>query len=266
MLRRSLTLCAAVALCGGLCQTAFAADMATKAAPFVAAPAPVVNWTGLYIGGNAGAGFGQNDWTLNAPGIPAGPLTFPSLPMSGFLGGFQGGYNWQSPGGVWGMPVVLGIEGDFDWANLSGSGQCTLAGAFGGFNVNCNVKENWIADVTGRVGFGADKALIYVKGGVAWANNNYSGTLLPIFVGIPVTASETKVGGLLGAGVEYALTPNWSAKIEYDFIDFGSSTNTLTVGGTVISPALLNLGARETVSEVKFGINYRFWGWPATVQ
>ena len=67
------------------------------------------------------------------------------------------------------------------------------------------MKENWIADVTGRVGFIADRALIYVKGGVAWTQNNYTGTLLPLAVQIPATASETKVGGLLGVGVEYAI-------------------------------------------------------------
>ena len=244
---RIVTFLAATAFGFAGIQAASAADMGLplKTPP---PPAAVWTWTGFYIGANGGAGFGQVDPSLNWFS-GAFTETLPSHGISGFLGGGQVGYNWQMPN----APVVLGIEGDFDWAGLNGTTSCPL----GFIPMSCNTKENWIADVTGRVGFIADKALIYVKGGVAWAQNNYTATM-PFDT---FTASETKVGGLLGAGVEYAITPSWSAKIEYDFIDFGSSANNLTSANFgPIPPTFVNLGVSETVSEVKFGLNYR-WNW-----
>ncbi len=252
---RIITLLAATAFGFAGIQAASAADMGL---PLKAPPPPpaVWSWTGFYIGVNGGAGFGQADESLNFPGIGFGSTAINSQPISGELAGGQIGYNWQIPS----MPVVLGIEGEGDWANLTGSGPCNVN--YFGFiaGVNCNVKTNWIADVAGRVGFTADRALIYVKGGVAWAGNQYNGTIFPLVGQIPVTASETKVGGLLGVGVEYAVIGNWSAKLEYDFIDFGSTNNAMTIGGVAVPSTIVNLGVRETVSEVKFGINYR-WNW-----
>ncbi len=252
---RIVTLLAATAFGLAGIQAASAADMGLplKAPP---PPPPAWTWTGFYIGGNAGAGYGQVDQQLNFPGPGFGPMAFDSQPISGFLGGAQLGYNWQMPN----APVVLGIEGEWDWAGLSGTAPCNL-NFFGAIvGMNCNVQENWIADVAGRIGFTADRALIYVKGGVAWAGNQYNGTIFPLVGQIPVTASETKVGGLLGVGVEYAVIGNWSAKLEYDFIDFGSTNNAMTIGGVAVPSTIVNLGVRETVSEVKFGINYR-WNW-----
>ena len=99
---------------------------------------------------------------------------------------------------------------------------------------NCNVKHDWVADITARLGVVAfDKALVYVKGGAAWTDGKYSvGNSITIpppgilgFVGTlaaNASASNTPVGGLLGMGIEYGFLPNWSAKIEYNFIDFGT--------------------------------------------
>jgi outer membrane immunogenic protein len=238
-----------------------AADMPLKGPP-PPPPAPWT-WTGFYIGVNGGAGFGQVDQQLNLPFISDSAfLPLVSQPISGFLAGGQIGYNWQLPT----YPIVIGIEGEGDWADLHGSASCPLA-AFGfAFAMQCNVRANWIADVAGRVGFTLDqnRALIYVKGGVAWEGNDYKAVLAPVFIHFPFTESETKVGGLLGMGVEYAFLPNWSAKIEYDFIDFGTSTNQICAGFAPCFPIptnVINVGVRETVSEVKFGVNYRFSGW-----
>ncbi len=222
---------------------------------------------GFYIGGNGGAGFGTTETNANlGPAITTitgTPVAF-NLPISsqtfnGFLAGGQVGYNWQA-----GF-VVLGLEGDFDWANMKGSTPCVVVFA-------CTVSHDWIADITARVGVVAfDKALVFIKGGVAWEESKYAlGNSISIggigTFAANASASSTQVGGLLAMGIEYAFLPNWSAKIEYNFIDFGSHTvnfpitTTPAIGGVI--GATLAAGVPVSINEfqhiVKAGVNYRF--------
>ena len=101
--------------------------------------------------------------------------------------------------------------------------------------LNCTMKHNWFADITGRVGVVAvDRALIYLKGGVAWEGSNFSvGNSITgggMSLAANASGSGTQTGGLLGMGVEYAFLPNWSAKIEYNYIDYGTrSFNCLNI-------------------------------------
>ena len=91
--------------------------------------------------------------------------------------------------------------------------------------LNCTIKHNWFADITGRVGVVAiDRTLIYLKGGVAWEGILALATASPRGNDLSANASGsgTQTGGLLGMGVEYAFLPNWSAKLEYNYIDFGT--------------------------------------------
>ena len=102
--------------------------------------------------------------TLLAGLVPGLGLTLPlpSQTFTGFLGGVQAGYNWQTG------PFVLGVEGDFDGATFQGNTACILL-------FNCNVKHDWIGDITARLGVVAfDKALVYAKGGAAWTDGRYS--------------------------------------------------------------------------------------------
>jgi outer membrane immunogenic protein len=243
MWNRCIALLGAAALCSGLSQAASAADLALKAPP--PPPAPIWTWTGFYIGVNGGAGFGQRDATLTYVTGSGNTWPLASYNTSGFLGGVQLGYNWQ----MHGSPMVFGIEGSFDWANINGSSNCI-------YSWTCTTNTQWISDVAGRIGFTADRALIYVKGGAAWANTqeNLNANNPTWFT---ANGTTTRVGALLGAGVEYAFMPNWSAKIEYDFIDFG--TQTLNVVNSTTT-STYGLGIRETINEVKFGVNYRFGG------
>src|SRR5277367_5933551 len=148
-----------------------AADLAVKAAPYT--PTPVWSWTGFYIGAHVGAGWGTTESTLTGVssglGLVSGAGAF-SLPlaqnsMSGFLGGGQIGYNYQSG---W---AVFGVQGDFAGADIDGTTPCISF-------LSCTAKTDWIATATGRIGaVVGDRGLIYVKGGAAWMETKHSANL-----------------------------------------------------------------------------------------
>lgn len=223
-----------------------AADMAMPLkTPMVAAPVPF-SWTGFYIGGNVGAGWGTVEPTVLAnPAIPlAANLTLGTVSPSGFVGGGQLGFNWQTGWVVW------GVEGDFDGAGIKGTTQCFVG-------ATCSSNTNWLATASGRVGgVVLDRILAYVKGGGAWENTNYSGTDvlgLVAFPGATVSATSTRAGWLLGMGVEYAFTNNWTGFIEYDYMDFGSQTINFPFAGAVFGANMA-----DKLNEVKAGVNYKF--------
>jgi outer membrane immunogenic protein len=198
-----------------------AADMPVKApvAPLYAAP---FNWTGFYIGAHVGAGWSTKEWSEEG-------LVFLNYNLNGFLGGGQLGYNWQSG---W---AVFGVEADASWTDIRGSQS--------GFTS----KIDALGTITGRFGGAVDHALVYVKGGGAWAHDKHE-----IHDNLDLSASKTIWGWTIGTGVEYAFAPNWSGKVEYNFLDFGKQTFTFDSG--------LQEDIRQTVHTVKFGINYRFGG------
>ncbi|NJO54530.1 MAG: porin family protein [Bacteroidales bacterium] len=223
MRRLTLALLATTMIAG----TASAADLSARRYEPVAA-SYAFNWTGFYVGGHLGYGWGTNDWT--APSWYAGEL---DTDFDGFVGGGQLGFNYQMGN------IVLGLQGDISGANLEGTV----------YDINGNWLKNeatWLASVTARLGFTADRALFYVKGGAAWTDIDSTAGV----VGIDVyKKSETRDGWTLGAGVEYAFAPNWTTFVEYDYYDFGNK-NTIFGG---------NLYKVDTdVSVVKAGINYRF--------
>jgi outer membrane immunogenic protein len=207
------------------------ARMPPAVAPVAYAP-PVYNWTGFYIGGNIGGGFADSRWS-DPFGGPHNTFN-----DSGFIGGGQVGYNAQFN---W---LVLGVEGDFDWTNLKGSGTDSIGDSI-------NTKTEWTSTATGRIGAAFDRLLVYGKGGVAFAQDR--STLNDVFGGSAST-SQTRTGWTAGAGLEYALDRNWSAKVEYDYLGFGSQTLNL---GTPALPAYAS-NASLNVQEVKAGINYHF--------
>lgn len=224
---------------------AAAADLSTQ--PIYRAPTitpSYYNWTGFYVGGHVGGAWSDKDWTQT---FPAGLGNSASFHADGFIGGGQIGYNWQA--GSW----VFGLEADASWSGQSGSGaQTTVLGWTSATDIN------WFGTVTGRVGYAWDRVLIYGKGGVALANEDYSQT----FGGLPVSSTNSNaVGWTVGVGLEYALSDNWSAKIEYNYIDFGKNNLGFANPGT---PQPTNaFDVDQTMLVVKFGVNYRFnWGAP----
>jgi outer membrane immunogenic protein len=139
---------------------------AYRAAPF-AAPVPIFSWTGCHLGGHIGGGWGRE--TVSAPGLAPGVSV--SGDTSGALGGGQVGCNYQFASN-W----VIGIEGDGSAADVGGSITDTVFRLTG----TADAKTEWLASVTGRIGWTWDRWLIYAKGGAAWAGDKYSADI-PIF-------------------------------------------------------------------------------------
>jgi outer membrane immunogenic protein len=219
-----------------LAAPAAAADMQprtyTKAPPVYTPPQVIYNWTGFYIGGHVGGAF-------------AGDSSFQSSDAR-FMGGVQGGFDYQfAPN--W----VVGIEAQYSWLPTNNNGVTFPLGT----QVTSNTDQ--IGSVTGRVGYTWGPTLLYAKGGYAWRNNNLGVNI----AGVPQTFTATgnsKDGYTVGAGLEYMFAPNWSAKAEYQYYNFGSTT--FTSGPADIA----GIRGRDDEHTVKLGVNYRFgWGGPA---
>ena len=215
---------------------ALAADLAarpyTKAAPYAAEP--IYNWTGFYIGGHVGGAF-DGDNGFNG--------TLGNSNNGRFLGGLQAGADYQfAPN--W----LVGIEGQYSWLGNNNNGVA-FTGAGAGFVYTNN--QRGLGSVTGRVGYTWGPALLYVKGGYAYSDNRESLT----FAGVPVAFTLDKnhrSGYTVGAGVEYMFAPNWSAKAEYMYYDFGSAR-------FVTPPVLVPYGSfHNDEHTLKIGVNYRF--------
>jgi len=224
---------------------AFAADLPPPAAPPPRAPAayipapPPFSWTGFYIGLNAGGAFGSSTWTT-----PVGSIS--SFDVSGGLAGGQIGGNYQIG------QFVIGVEGDGDWQNVRGAtanGICGIA-AIGG----CAVASNWLATIRGRAGFAADRALFYITGGGAFTNVKPSTGALPYGGG-------SEAGWTAGGGIEYAITDNWTAKVEYLYASFQSATcNASSCAPVNAAPTFAFAPDTVTFHEniVRAGVNYKF--------
>ncbi len=252
-MRGKLAFLLTVALSLGAAQVASAADMPVKA-PAYKAPvaAPVYDWTGLYIGGHAGYGLAIDKHTAVTanPDFPAG-FAFNTANIEGAIWGGQIGFNYQIS--RW----VFGIEGEYSRTNITGD-TTTFSPVVAGVRTVTNSKVDWIATVTGRVGYTWNNWLGYVKGGAAWiqatGGSDLSDATGTIITGHPV-GTQRRDGWTVGAGLEYGFLNNWSAKIEYDYLDFGTAAQTKTdkVFGLVETR-----NHNDTAHLVKLGLNYRF--------
>ncbi len=229
--RLGIAVLAASTIAAASASVATAADLPIRKAP---APAPALSWTGFYIGAHVGAGWG----TIETE-VPGGGFALASGTVNGFLGGGQIGYNWQTG------PIVIGVEADVSVTNIKGTTPCLI-----GILV-CERKTDWMSTFAGRLGFIADRALIYVKGGAAWANFNHDTSIAGFNV---ASADHDQWGALIGTGVEYAFASNWSAKIEYNFIKFEKDTVAFTTAGF----GTTNVDVSEYLHAIKFGVNYKF--------
>ena len=206
-----------------------AADLGVPRSPVASAVvAPAFNWTGFYLGAHAGYGFGRT--TPSDAG-----LSFPMNTSGGLVGG-QIGFNYQI------NQIVLGAEADLAFAGISGS-RASLAPQV------LFVRTSMLGSVRARAGFAVDRALLYVTGGLgiqggSFATNCWAGA-----------ERYTRTGWTLGAGVEYALTQNWTVKAEYSYYNLGTRTLGPIYTGTL----------RADVHTVKIGVNYLFSTGPSAV-
>ena len=207
-----------------------AADMPIKQPYYKGPPRSVVsyyNWTGFYAGINAGYGFGTATWSA-APTANSKP--------KGMLVGGTVGYNWQAGA------IVYGIEGDFNWSDVKGDATCAVG-------ITCETKSDWLATFRGRVGYAFDRWLPYVTGGGAYGNVKAT-VSIPI-AGLAASSSSDQFGWTIGGGLEYAFLGNWTAKIEYLYVDLGSFN-------TGPAPIVNNVSFKENI--VRAGLNYKFSG------
>jgi outer membrane immunogenic protein len=226
---------------------------------------PVYNWTGLYVGGNLGYSWGKSSDTSTLTN-GAGTVLLTSASSSnldGIVGGGQIGYNWQMQSWLW------GLEADFQGTREKGTRDfaCAFATCFGFSAVALpptqlalTQKLDWFGTVRGRVGvLATPMVLLYATGGLAYGEVNSSETIaaLPGF-----SSSTTNVGWTVGAGIEGAIGGNWTAKLEYLYVDLGkvsgSFASTLpALGGGFLASSY---SSRVTDNIVRVGINYRFDG------
>jgi outer membrane immunogenic protein len=244
-MKRTLTI---IALALATAAPAFAADLPPPMAPPPRAPAayipapPMFSWTGFYVGLNAGYGFGSSSWTPTT--APFGAIS--SFNLNGPMAGGQIGGNYQIG------QFVIGAEGDIDWQNLRGAtttGTCGIA-AVGG----CATASSWLGTLRARAGFAADRALFYVTGGGAFTNVKPS-------TGALSYGGGSEAGWTAGAGVEYAMTDNWTAKVEYLYANFQKATCNATSCAPVLAvPTFALAPASVSFHEniVRAGVNYKF--------
>jgi outer membrane immunogenic protein len=223
---------------------ASAAERPVKA-PYRAPPAPPAayySWTGFYIGGNIGGAWSHGSVEDSLFGLSA------STRRSGFIGGGQLGFNYQFSN------IVLGVEWDFDWTSLNatGSGRSTPIGF-----LQASADTRWVSTLAGRFGVAAwDGGLLYGKAGWGWVDN--SATVTNLTTGASISRSNRNGGWMVGAGVEWALAANWSAKFEYDFLRLDSQT---FGPGPFLGDTFTT---NREIHMLKVGLNYKFgYGGPA---
>jgi opacity protein-like surface antigen len=247
---------AAVIALGSGCGVARAADMP------MAPPMQMVawSWTGLYVGGQFGPAFGNSKITDSA-----GPAIYGNnVRTTGVLGGVQVGYNWQIPN----TAFVVGAEADASALGKAGSATCLSSSPYL-IPANCRVLPDAMGTATARLGYATGphgRNLFYVKGGLAWIDDR-----IDMMINGPVTPSITSFSGLrwgwiVGAGVDRALTPAWSLRLEYDYAKFGDLA--MTTPGSVLEtspPSVFsyvstpggNASISQNVQTVKVGLNYK---------
>jgi outer membrane immunogenic protein len=254
-----------------------AADLPTrKEAPAPIFVPPPFTWTGFYIGVNAGGIWpsGSRNATIFDPNaaIDGGFINagFPGglgSQSAGFIGGGQAGYNWQTGA------FVLGVETDFDGSTLSKSfnnvgSPFVGAGALTGdaFTINGKNSLTWLGTTRGRVGFVVtpdNRLMIYATGGVAYGGGNSQFTVRDNTTGSILSANpgSSRVGWVIGGGVEYAVTNNITIKGEYLYADLGSSNFSTTPNGfaTANFPGVVASGkVAWNASIFRAGVNYKF--------
>lgn len=267
---------------------AVAADMAVKAPPPPATPvAPVINWTGFYVGGNLGGvvehASGTSDFldTIVFKSSFSNPQSN-SFSNTRFLGGVQAGYNWQFD-----PRWLVGVEGDWDWTHtgysfcrqnfISPGVGCFPSTVVGSGVETISSKTDWLATLRGRLGVTLGNWLFYGTGGAAWgrvnttltlncleaAGSGCGNSLTPLFASS--TTGTIKAGWVAGLGAEWMLATNWSVRAEWLHIDLGSINDSLptagfngAIGSGVAGTETAVWSRTERFDEFRVGVNYLF--------
>ena len=199
--------------------------------------------TGLYVGGHAGLATGNTQGDLHDGG---GTFLTTDFDMSGALYGGQIGFNWQSGS------TVFGIEGSLSGSSLQGNTTCALL-------FECKRDLDWLATVTGKVGYAWGHSLLYGLAGVAWGDVNTDVTFLGTSV---ISGGDTHVGWVVGFGFEHAISNALSFRVEYAHIDLGHADH-------FSFDVFERINVTDTVDlkmdTIRLGVNYKFGREPQRV-
>ena len=210
-------------------------------------PAPVFSWTGCHIGADVGGGWvtDKDSETVSATGAASAFSPYPSntAKPSGITAGGYLGCDYQFSGGI-----VIGVEGDADWANIRGNGA-TFIGT-GTPPQNYQTRINSEESARGRIGYAFDRTLFYATGGAAWAHISEQDNIPA--TGLSAVDSTTRLGWTAGGGLEYAFLDCLIGRVEYRYSDFG----TFSYSAPIFAGFTEN--HRITENAVRVGLSYKF--------
>ncbi len=231
---------------------AAAADLPVPAGPAPAyyPVATVYDWGGGYIGINGGYAFGQSNWyDVFNPSLTGSSGDFNiNGGLAGITAGVSGQFGW----------FVLSVEGDFDWQDIRGTSSsafCTSIFTSGGAGLSCRTASNWVGTLRARFGYAWDRVLLYGTAGGAGANVETSLSGLP-------AQNNAEFGWTVGGGLEVALAENWTAKVEYLFVDLSGNVpcnHGYSCGydaPLAAQPANINVKFNENI--IRAGLNFKF--------
>ena len=249
-------------LASSLATPVLAADLPMKAEVPVA---PVFSWTGCYLGAHAGGGRGTKDMTdpvllvqdsLIAPGTTTGVTTVSTTPTGAVIGG-EIGCDYQFAGNA-----VIGIEGTASGTTMKASSLVGLP--FTGQTALVQANNDFLASVTGRIGYAFNNVLVYARGGVAVAGDKYDVSGGDFNGGGPFhfQGADNRYGWVAGGGVDWAFTRHWSMNVEYDYYGFGNGPILMTEQFSSANGVVVNgvVNVKQTVQVVKVGFNFHIWG------
>jgi opacity protein-like surface antigen len=257
---RKFSFASAAALAVTLAGPALAADLPMKSqTPYVE---PRFSWTSCYVGGHAGGGRGSKAMTdpvflveenLIAPGTTTGVTTVNTSPTGAVIGGEIGcDYQFSSN-------VVVGIEGTASGSTMRGSQIVSLHDSPPDTAL-VQANNDFLASVTGRIGYAFDTVLVYGRGGFAIAGDKYNvsgGSVAGNGTPFNFQGLDNRVGYVVGGGVDWAFSRHWSVNVEYDYYQFGHGNILMTDG---ISGLTGVVDVKQSVQVVKVGFNFHIWG------
>lgn len=254
---KKLLLVGAAAFCLSIPGASRAADMPIVAKAPV--PPPVFSWTGCYLGGHVGGGWGAKDFTdpmqlvqdtLSFAPVTTGVTTVRVEPKGLIVGGqfgcdYQFAPNW-----------VVGIEGSASGSTMKDSANVVLPLGFAGETALVTARTDFIANATARLGYAADRWLFFVKGGAGFAGDKYDVT--GTFTGITFAFEglEQRLGWMVGGGIDWAFYRHWSLALEYEYYQFGHHSVLMSDPVNAVS-GLVDF--KQSVQIAKVGLNFHMW-------
>ena len=254
-----------------LTTSAFAADLAPRT--YTKAPVmvdPGFNWSGFYVGGNVGYSWGRSGNSETLSSVATGAALFTNTSrndVNGVIGGGQVGYNWQTSN--W----LFGLEADIQGSGEKGSSTIVCLACGSGpsdLMANLTQKLNWFGTFRGRAGvLATPTVLLYATGGLAYGEVDTGGSITGPTLQVPLATvafpgtSSTRAGWTVGAGVEGRIAGNWTAKLEYLYMDLGTVNAgpfATTILGTTRNALAASYSSHFTDNILRVGVNYNFSG------